>query len=401
MAGGFSQTRLGRMRSVLTRHVEHEGVPGVVALVSRHGEMHVEAIGALADGNSAPMRRDSIFRIASMTKPVTAVAALILVEECRLRLDDPVDRLLPELANRRVLTRIDAPLDETVPAARPITLRDLLTFTLGFGIIFAPPGTYPVQRALEPLQLNQGMPAPDGVPAPDEWLRRFATLPLLHQPGERWMYNTGSDVLGVVIARAAGQPFEKFLQERIFAPLGMNDTAFFVPPAKRDRFTTCYWTDMASGARVQYDAPDGQWSRPPDFPAGAAGLVSTVDDYFAFAQMLLNGGSFGGERILSRTTVDLMSSDQITPAQKAASEGIAGFFDTDSWGFGVSVVTRKTQIAQAAGCYGWNGGMGTSWANDPREGLVGIVLTQRSFDGPQGSAVVHDFWTTAYQALDA
>jgi CubicO group peptidase (beta-lactamase class C family) len=170
------------------------------------------------------VQRDTIFRIASMTKPITASAAMILIEECKLRLDEPVDRLLPELADRRVLKRLDGPLDDTEPAKRPITLRDLLTFCMGFSIVMAPPGAYPIQTAVNDLLLGQGMPQPSLQPGPDEWIRRFGTLPLMHQPGEKWMYHTGSDVLGVLIARASGQPFDAFLQERVFKPLGMKDS---------------------------------------------------------------------------------------------------------------------------------------------------------------------------------
>ncbi len=184
-----------------------------------------------------------------MSKPITAVATLILVEECALRLDEPVDRLLPELANRKVLKQLDGPLDDTVPARRPITVRDLLTFRMGFGQLMAPPDAYPILRAANELQIGMGPPNPSAMPAPDEWIRRLGTLPLMHQPGERWLYNTGSDVLGVLIARASGQSFETFLRERIFEPLGMKDTGFSVPAAKIDRLATSYWTNFATGAR--------------------------------------------------------------------------------------------------------------------------------------------------------
>src|SRR5262245_25163106 len=211
--GGFSAARLARMRDVMAGHVARGTVPGLVTLVSRHGETHVDAIGTQAVGGNAPMRRDTIFRIASMTKPVTAVAALILVEECKLRLDEPVDELLPELASRRVLRRLDGSLDETVPSKRPITLRDLLTFRMGFGQMLASPDAYPILKAANELQLGMGPPQPSATPAPDEWMRRLGTLPLMNQPGGAWMYNTGSDVLGVLIARAAGQPLETFLRQ--------------------------------------------------------------------------------------------------------------------------------------------------------------------------------------------
>ena len=262
--GGLSRARLGRMHNVMAGYVERGEVPGIATLVSRRGEMHVNAIGMKAVGGSDPIRRDTIFRISSMTKPITAAAAMILVEECKLRLEEPVDRLLPELAGRRVLKRLDGPVDDTVPANRPITVRDLLTFRMGFGMVMAPPGSYPIQKAMSELGLEQGPPAPSTAPPPDEWMRRLGTLPLLHQPGEKWMYNTGSDVLGVLIARASGQPLKTFFRERIFEPLGMKDTGFSVPATKLDRFVTSYWTHPETGELEVYDeAEGGQWSRPP------------------------------------------------------------------------------------------------------------------------------------------
>src|SRR5215510_8783709 len=305
MNSGLSKARLGRMHDVMAGHVEHDGIPGLVTLVCRRGEAHVDAIGRMALSGRAPVQRDTIFRVASMSKPVVAVAALILVEEGRLRLDDPVDALLPELANRRVLKRLDGPLEETVPAARPITLRDLLTFRLGFGLVMAPPGAYPILKALQDTGLAVGPPRPQDAPVPDEWMRRFGTLPLMHQPGDRWMYHTGSDILGVLVARVAGQPLGDFLRARIFEPLGMKDTAFSVLAGKIDRLATSYWTNFQTGAfEVFDDARGGHWSKPPAFPSGGGGLVSTADDFLAFSQMLLDKGRFGRERILSRPSVE-------------------------------------------------------------------------------------------------
>jgi CubicO group peptidase (beta-lactamase class C family) len=398
---GLSNVRLGRMHDVMALYVERGEVPGIVTLVSRRGEVHVDAIGMKAVGGSDPIRRDTIFLIASMTKPITATAAMILVEECKLRLDEPVDRLLPELADRRVLKRLDGPLDEVVPANRPITVRDLLTFRMGFGIVMAPPGTYPIQNAVSELLIFQGPPRPQAPPAPDEWIRRLGTLPLMHQPGEKWMYNTGSDVLGVLIARASGQPFEAFLRERIFEPLGMKDTAFSVPAAKLDRLATSYWTNPATGSLELYDSAEGgQWSRPPAFPSGGGGLVSTVDDYLAFGQMMLEQGRHGSERILSRPSVETMTTDQLTRDQKAVSGLVPGYFDSHGWGFGVSVVTRREDLADSVGRFGWDGGLGTSWSSDPQEDLVGILMTQRAWTSPNPPDVCRDFWTLAYQAID-
>src|SRR6266853_771020 len=263
---GLSKMRLGRMHNVKTGYVERGEVPGLVTLVSRRGEVHVDAIGTRAIADSTPMRRDTIFRISSMTKPITAAATMILVEECKLRLDEPVDRWLPELAGRQVLKRLDGPLDDTVPAKRPITVRDLLTFRMGFGQMLAPPDAYPILSAANELQIGMGPPSPSRMPAPDEWMRRLGQLPLMHQPGERWMYNTGSDVLGVLIARASGQELETFLRERLFEPLGMKDTGFSVPAASLDRLATSYWPDPESGELTVYDeAVGGQWSREPAF----------------------------------------------------------------------------------------------------------------------------------------
>jgi CubicO group peptidase (beta-lactamase class C family) len=378
------------MHDLLASHVERGELPGLVGLVARRGEIHVELIGAMADGG-APVQRDSIFRIASMTKPITALATLIAIEDGKLALDEPVDRLVPELANRRVLRRIDGELDDTVAAARPITVRDLLSFTMGLGIMLVPPGSYPIQRALAELQLGQGFPRPQTPPAPDEWIRRLGTLPLVHQPGEQWMYHTGCDVLGVVLARASGQPFETYLLERIFAPLGMTDTSFSVPEAKRARLVTSYTADPATGARQLNDLPGGEWSRPPAFPSGGGGLVSTVDDYLAFAELLLNGGERRGKRLVSARSVEAMTHDQLSPQQKAATRWLPGYFDVHGWGFGVTVVTGQDESGPP-GAYGWAGGLGSVWRTDPGAQQVTILLTQQAFTSPALPPVCRDFW---------
>lgn len=243
--GRLSAERLTRLRDVLAGYVERREVAGLVSLVSRRGEAHVEAMGGMSYDGAQPMHRDSIFRISSMTKPVTAAAAMILVEECKLRLDEPVDRLLPELADRKVLRRFDGPLDDTVPASRPITLRDLLTFTFGFGFVF--PMDVPIMKAAVDAGVGMGPPMPSAMPAPDDWMRRLGSLPLMFQPGERWLYQTGADVVGVLVARASGQPFESFLRERVFEPLGMKDT----PSACRSpRSAVCRSATGRSGRRA-------------------------------------------------------------------------------------------------------------------------------------------------------
>ena len=249
------------MAEAMRGYVERGELAGVVTLLCRHDEVHVEAIGAQNLATATPMRRDTIFRIASMTKPIAAAAAMILVEETKLRLDEPVDRWLPELADRQVLRGIDSPLDDTVPANRPITLRDLLTFRLGFG------------------------------------------------------------------------------------------------------------------------------------------LVSTADDYLAFGRMMLNRGRHGTDRILSRPSVELMTTDQLTSEQKAASPFFPGFWDTRGWGFGVSVITRRGHVGRSPGSFGWDGGFSTSGYCDPHEDMVGILLVQRMMYSASGFDFHADFWTLAYQAI--
>ncbi|MFI9102081.1 serine hydrolase domain-containing protein [Streptomyces fildesensis] len=394
---GLSRERLDRMRDVMSGYVERGDVPGLVTLVHRRGETRVEALGTMAAGGTVPMRRDAIFRIASLTKPITAAAAMILVEECKLRLDEPVDRLLPELADRRVLQRLEGPLDDTVPARRPITLRDLLTFRLGIGAVLAPRGTHPIQRAMEEAGLSPS-PNPPAID-PDEWMKRLGALPLVHQPGERWMYHTGSEVLGVLIARAAGQSFASFLSDRILDPLGMRDTSFQVPAEKLDRLPPSYRARPATGELVLQDDPaDSRWGRPVAFPSGGGGLVSTADDYLAFCRMMLDRGRHGGGRVLSRPSVELMTSNHLAPEQRSGTRSFLG--PDEGWGFGVSVSVRRFDLATTPGRFGWNGGTGTSAYSDPGEDLVGVLLTQRHMDSTTSPAVFQDFWTSAYRAID-
>lgn len=398
--GGFSKLRLDRMHEVMTGYVARRELPGLITLVSRRGEVHVDVIGNKALEPSDPMRRDTIFRISSMSKPITAIATLILIEECKLRLDEPLDRLLPELANRRVLRSLESPLDDTVPAKRAITVRDLLTFRFGYGLLMAAPDAYPILVAAEQKGVGNGPPSPDKAPAPDAWIAGLGSLPLMAQPGEKWLYNSGSDVLSVLVARASGKSFDTFLRERIFEPLGMKDTAFSVPAEKLDRLATSYGVDFETGALNVYDLPNGQWSHPPQFPSGAGGLVSTVDDYLAFSRMMLAGGALGKTRIVSRPSLELMTTDHLTPEQKAVSGLTPDQFDDHGWGFGVAVTTRRAEIYENVGAYGWDGGMGTGWRVDPREEMFTILLTQRSWTAPTPPPMFRDFWTCAYQAID-
>ncbi|KJY41494.1 beta-lactamase [Streptomyces sp. NRRL B-1568] len=402
---GISEAGLRRLHEVLARHVDSGKIPGLVALVSRGGETHVEAIGTMRHDGGAPMRRDTIFRMASTSKPVTMAAAMVLLDECRLRLDDLVEQWLPELADRRVLKRFDGPLDDTVPARRPITVRDLLTSTFGLGVDLTSMGTPIMDAIFERGVFSQSA---QEAPGPDEWMRRLGTLPLMHQPGERWQYQISNDVLGVLVARVTGQSFEAFLRERVLDPLGMKDTGFHVPAEKIDRLPTSYVPDPRTGEFTVWDeAVGGQYSRPPVFQSGGGGLVSTVDDCHAYFRMLLNGGMHGSERILSRPAVELMTTNCLTPEQNAARNAMArdnvhisfGQGQHGGWGFGMAVRTYRGDYAPI-GQFGWDGGTGTSTYADPHNQLTGTLLTQVAMSTPDSARLIHDFWTTLYQAID-
>jgi CubicO group peptidase (beta-lactamase class C family) len=364
-------------------YVDRGEIPGIVTATVRGGEVRVDAVGRIAFGDdAAPVRPDTVFRIASMTKPICAVAALTLVEDGVLALDEPVDRLLPELAGRRVLRRADGPLTDTVPAKRPITVRDVLTFRTGFGFSATVPFTAPALVEAGRLQVGVAPPRTTEPLTPDEWLARFATLPLIHQPGAAWTYQTSATILGILIARAAGTSLDAYLLERVFEPLGMPDTGFAVPKRDRNRFTTMYAVDPGTRALVPADTPaDSAWATVPPCPDAGGDLVSTVEDFLRFARALAAGG--GG--VVSPETVAAMTTDQLEPGQST--------FDPEvGWGFGLSV----TRSGPHAGRYGWSGGLGTCWFTDPRADLIAILLTQRAWESPQPPPVADDFITAAY-----
>jgi CubicO group peptidase (beta-lactamase class C family) len=397
---GLSKPRLDRMHQVLSGYVERNEMPGLVALVGHHDDVYVEALGTMSVGHPAPMKRDTIFRIASITKPIVAVAAMILVEECKLRLDESIEAWLPELANRRVLKSISSQPDDTVPALRAITVRDLLTYRMGFGSVMAMPDTYPIQKLIREYRIGgDGPPRPSQALGTEEWLQKLGSLPWMAQPGERWMYQVSADVLGVLIARVSGQSLGKFMRERIFDPLGMKDTAFHVPSAKIDRLPACYSSNRQTNTLDLYDDPaNSAWQPEPPFESGGGGLVSTIDDYFAFSRLMLNKGRHGREQILCRATVELMTSDQLTTEQRGGAEIFFGAFS--SWGFGMAVDIQRHEIFHTPGRFGWTGGLGTTAYTDPAEGMIGILFTQRMMDSPEAPKVFTDFWTLAYGAME-
>lgn len=368
---GSDSALAARVDEAVGRAVEEGQAPGVVAAVARRDSVHIAAAGSLAVGGP-PVRPDSVFRISSMTKPITAACVLSLVEDGLLELDGTVERWLPELANRRVLVRPDGPLAETVPADRPITARDLLTFTWGLGMqgaMFLSPQPWPITATAEAIHAF-GPPAPAEIAEPDRFMAQLAELPLAAQPGERWLYSTGSLVLGVLAGRAGGGPFDEVLQERVLGPLGMGDTAFWARDISR--LATAYETGAPSF--TVWDPPEGQWSSPPAFADGAAGLVSTAGDMVAFGRMLLAGGA----PVLRGGTVEEMSRNHLTPAQRANVWPGFDLLDGQGWGYGLAV--------RDDGQYGWDGGLGTTWANLPAQDATVVVLTQRL--GGQGMAPV-------------
>lgn len=399
---GFSQERLSRLSGVLQGYVERGEIAGVVTLLHRHGALaHMDALGWQDREAQIPMQPETIFRLASMTKPITTVAALTLVEEGKIHLFDPVDKWLPELANRMVMRDPNGSPDEVYPSPRAITLHDLLTYRLGLGwektqlfprlrTLVAPPFADAAQiEHVERLD-------------PDAWMARLGELPLLYEPGAHWLYHVASDILGVLIARITGKTLETVLRERVFEPLGMRDTSFVIPAEKRSRLAVLYGSAPAGGL-VALDRPQTTgWADPPLFASGGAGLVSTADDYLRFARMLLGKGEVDGVRVLSRKTVEAMTTDYLTPEQHTHPFFGRGVWANLGFGYGVAVRTRRSGLGPSAGSFFWPGAFGTAWYVDPQENLVAIMLLQLN------GAVMADLWlnpvgddfvTLTYQAI--
>ena len=356
--------------------------PGLTWLIRTGGDVLSGALGSRDRAGEQPLTTEEIFRISSMTKPVTAVGALILVADGVLDLDDPIESRLPELADRQVLRAPGADLDDTVPAERSATVRDLLTNTLGWGMDFTDFSATPLSRRWAELGLGDGPPGPAEQLPPDEWLARAGTLPLQYQPGQRWLYNTSSVVLGFLIARAAGRSLAEFLAERIFEPLGMVDTGFWVPAEKLSRFGPCY----GEGEEI-YDPADGQWSAPRPYEGGDGGLVSTVADYARFAKLLQGRGSVDGRVLLPAELVHAMVTNRLSAAQLRVSRPDPG----SGWGFGLSVLLTAAENGPGAGSYGWAGGLGSTWTNDPATCRTGVLLTNQMWTSPEPPPVVTTF----------
>lgn len=395
MTGGDAMKR--SIGAALRPELDGTALPGMVFALERHGALTLAAIGHQDIAAETDMRTDAIFRIASLTKPVTALATMMLVEEGVLRLDEPVDRLLPELAERRVLTALDAPLDNTVPAERPITVEDLLTCRMGMGAILAP-GDYPIVEAMFERGVGVGPWLPDAESG-DAWLASLGELPLMRQPGTAWLYDTSFIVLGILLERASGFPLAELYRRRIFEPLGMADTGFAVPPEKLDRLPPCYWRNYQTGAVEVFDpaGAESRFARPPGLASAAGGLVSTARDYLAFARLMLARGTSADIRLISEQSYRRMTRDHITPAQRARSPFGEGFWETTGWGYGVAI--RRARAKDEPQGFGWDGGYGTTclWNHDT--GAIGLLFSQRAMDSPAAPPQFRAFWSATASAF--
>jgi CubicO group peptidase (beta-lactamase class C family) len=367
---------------VLDAQVTSGRIPGYVAALRIRGTAEVRAGGTMAvEPGSAPMREDTLFRLASVTKPIGGALALSLVQDGVLALDDPVARWLPEAGSPRVLVSPDGPLDHTTQARRPITVRHLLTLTCGWGAVLE---ENPLQAAMLELQVSPGPLTPPM--SADEFVARVTGLPLAFQPGEGWLYDTGMDLLGVLLARAAGKPLSDLMAERIFGPLGMASTSFWTPDPSR--LATAYRRG-ADGLEV-LDPPDGAFARPPSFEELSSGLVSTAPDVLRFLVAMADGGG----PALTAESVALMTSDALTDEQRRQALPIVG--PGGSWGLGTGVDVEAAEPWMAPGAWGWAGGVGTSAHVDPSRGIAGVLLTQRAMAGPQDAPT--DFWAAVAAA---
>lgn len=373
---GFSADGLAKVAPTLQPIVEAGDLSGFVTLTFRHGEIaQLGVIGQRDIEKKLPMERDTLFRIASMTKPVTSIAALMLLEEGKFKLDDPIVKYAPEFKNLRVLKDAQGPLDQTVPANREITFDDIFTHRSGlaYGFSSLGPIAHEYQRVLGDV-LNNDMDA-------DPWMKALSALPLLYQPGERFHYSHSTDVLGFLVGRMAGMPFRDFLMQRIFGPLGMSDTDFYVPPEKRARAAVVY--RMNAEKNVLEPVPFKQYDSPPPFCGGGGGLISTADDYLKFARLMLNKGELDGTRLVQASTVELMCTNRLTPAQRAIPFlGAIPMWDGMGFGLGVSVIDAPEKLGflgmGGVGAFGWPGAFGTWWQADPSNDLIMIYLIQNS-----------------------
>lgn len=394
---GLSAVRLERIRPLLQHYVDSGKLAGVVSVIARHGKLvHVESVGWLDAESKVPMTTDAIFRIYSMTKPVTSAAALMLYEEGRFQLDDPVFLYIPEFRHVEVFAGEREGLIQTVAPKRPITVRDLLTHTAGF--VLEPPLGSP----LVPLYKAANLGSYDQTL--EEKVHKLLELPLVHHPGEHWGYGDSTDVLAYLIEVLSGQPFDVFLQERIFGPLGMDDTEFYVPAEKLHRLATVYGPPRQGALQVVERSHDSPFAQRRKLLSGSAGLVSTAADYLRFAQALLHGGAWEGTRLLGRKTVELMTQNHLPEALipfELPWRNLSHYTKGCGFGLGVRVVrdVPAAGILGSEGEYGWAGKNNTYYWADPQEGIVLLLFTQ--FQPFLFYPIDRQFKVLAYQAIEA
>ena len=367
---GMSSERLKRVTATMQRYVDRHEIAGAVTLVARRGKVvHFEAIGHRDVETNAPMTTDSIFRIASMTKPVTSIAAMMLWEEGHFQLNDPISRWLPEFAAMQVSAGGNEGDSARLVPARPITVRQLLTHTSGIATDVDRTG-----RRERPLA---------------DWVQKLSDLPLNFQPGEAWEYGHATHVVGRLVEVISGQSLDEFFRERIFEPLGMDDTGYFVPPDKLNRRAAVYGPDDQGKIR-RSNSPFGSASEPPVFFSGTGGLVSTAADYVRLQQMMLNGGELDGVRLLGRKTVELMTANHVGGLFRRTGEG---------FGLGYAVTTDVADTGEpgSVGLFYWYGRFNTAFFVDPEEELIGIVMTQLSPNGHLRTR--QTFRVSVYQAI--
>lgn len=389
---GLSSPQLEKIATVVQASVDRGEIAGAVTLVSRHGKLvWLKATGQQDREASKPMRTNSIFRICSMTKPIVTLAAMMLYEEGRFQLDDPVSKYIPEFADAKVLVTPKESKPYTIPATQPITIRNLLTHTSGIVYNWDPVlGSY-----YKDANIASGLLPFDGTIG--ENVKRLARLPLLFNPGERWNYGLNIDVIGYLIEVISGKPLDQFLKERVFEPLGMQDTFFYVPQDKVDRLATAYTWYEGKGLSRFPDTPitEGPFSYSADYPvrgpkklfSGGAGLCSTAEDYARFCQLMLNRGKLGNKQLISEKSVELMTHDQLGPK----------FPDQDfGLGFGIDGVKTPLHELGTPGQYQWGGFFYTGFTIDPKEDMITIFMAQLH---PGSPSVIGECHTVAYAAI--
>ncbi len=389
-SAGFSSARLKRVDQVMQKYVDQGKLPGVLTLVARRGHIaHLSKVGWMDVEAHKPIAFDTLFRIYSMTKPLTSVAVMMLYEEGRFFLNDPVAKYIPEFADLKVFVRETETGVELANLKRPITIHHLLTHTAGLSYGFDP-NDY-VDKQIQKHVWQRYSDDPDITL--EELIRRIAMCPLRTQPGTEFFYSLSVDVLGYLVQVVSGQPFDAFLHERILEPLGMHDTAFYVPESKLDRFAVNYTPDKEKGIAV-FDAPTtSRFAKPTRCPAGGMGLVSTLGDYYRFAQMLLNKGELDGQRLLGRKTIELMTSNHLRDGVYRDGNPALGF----GLGFGVTLDVERTQALGSVGAYGWGGAATTRFTIDPQEELIHIEMTQLMNN--DSVPVLDEIQVAIYQAI--